>query len=172
MLQGLIYGAMVQTGTPLIAREKIAEVAIGAVTSAIGFFFALLINSYVELRRDKRGYRAILESIKQEAESNSAILKEGFEKYYKDGLVLRALFVNTVSQGVATPLFTKNASANELRVINRYLRNITLANAYRQKAEQFRTDDKGRPWLKNLVEHWGSNIGDCRSSVDEVLKLG
>jgi hypothetical protein len=171
MLKELTQAMMEQPSAPLIAREKSIEIIIGAATSAVGFFCALLVNSYLEHRRDKRAYRAILESIKQEAESNSAILKEGFERYYKDGLVLRALFVTTVSQGVSAPLFTKNASANELRVINRYLRNIMLANAYRQKAEQFRTDEKGKPWLKNLVEHWGSNISDCHNSVAEVLRL-
>jgi len=164
--------AVGQTNATLIPRDKLVEIAIGTTTSAVGFFCALFINSYLESRREKKGYRAILESIKQEADSNKAILKESFLKYYEEGLVLRELFVSGVGQGIATPIFTKNARATELRVLNRYLRNLTLCNAYRQRAEHFRAEGKGKAWLEGLVEKWGKNIQECLVSTDDVLKLG
>lgn len=172
MLHGLIAVLLVQANASLIARDKLVEIAIGTATSTVGFFCALFINSYLEFCREKKGYRAILESIRQEAESNRAVLEQSFAEYYRKGLVLRDLSVSGVRQGIAMPMFTKNARGSEARVINRYLRNIMLCNAYRQKAEQFRTDGKGQVWLAGLIENWGKNINDCFVSTDEVLKLG
>ncbi len=155
--------------------EEWTKIIIGIATGTLGFLFALLVNSYVELRREKKTYRSMSLAIKAEAASNKVILQDSFLKFYRDGIVLRPFCLEAGAQFCANALFIKHATSTELEILNAYLRDIRLANAYREKAETFRLESKGKAsqeWLGSLLDFWADNLQRCRSGIDEVLGLG
>jgi hypothetical protein len=155
-------------------HEEWIKTIVGFATSTLGFLVALLVNSYVELRRDKKAYRTMLKAIKAEAGNNKVILSDSFMRFYRDGLVVREFFLGAAAQCCASPLFIKHARSSEIGVLNAYLRNIKLANGYREKAERFRLDTKGKAsqeWLEPLIDSWGDNLKRCHESIDQVLAL-
>ena len=155
--------------------EEWIKTIVGFGTSTLGFLVALLVNSYVDLLRDKRAYRSMLGAIKAEAGNNKVIHKDSFMEFYRDGLVVREFFLEVAAQCCANPLFIKHAKSSEIEILNAYLRNIKLANGYRAKAEYFRIDAKGKAsqeWLDALIDNWGDNLQGCRDSIEQVLNLG
>jgi len=116
----------------------------------------------------------MLRTIKAEAKSNQVVLNDSFLKYYDSGIVLREFGVETACQYLADPVFIKHAGPKELETLNAYLRNINLANAYREKAERFQLDErrqKSKDWLNSTIAVWGENLELCQVSIHEVLRL-
>ncbi len=155
-------------------HDEWVKTIVGVTTSTLGFLIALLVNSYLELRRDKKTHRTMLKVIKVEASSNKIILKDSFWKYYRDGVVLREFFLEAATQCCASPLFIKHAELNGIGILNAYLRNLKLANGYREKAESFLLDAKGRAsqeWLPTLRNSWEENLKLCDESIEKVVAL-
>jgi len=155
-------------------HEEWIKTIVGCATSTLGFLFALLVNSYIQSRADERAYRTMLLAIATEADSNAVILKESFRKFFDKGLVLRAFVPATAAQCCSSTLFIKHAKPLEMQVLNAYLRNITLANEYREKAERFWLDPEGKAskeWLNGVIEAWDSNLTRCEESIEQVRNL-
>jgi hypothetical protein len=72
--------------------------------SAIGFLFALLVNSFVNRRLDKKTYYSMLAAIKNEAKSNKKILEDSFMKYFDSGIVLRGFSLANVEPHILDTL--------------------------------------------------------------------
>jgi hypothetical protein len=151
---------------------------VGFATSTLGFLVALLINSLVERRRDKKAFQTMLKAIQAEAGSNKVILNESFLQYYRDGMVVREFFLGTVVESLASPLFikhVKHVKPAQMELLGAYLRNIKLANCYREKAEHFWLEIKrkeARDWLESILLVWDENLKQCQDSIDQVLALG
>ena len=155
------------------------KLAMDAMVTAIGFFIALVANSYVDDWKERGAFRTVLSAIKAEAESNEIVLHESFEPLYESGLVLREFSLTSVSQALNKASFVKHASHDELRVLGEYERTLTLANAYRAKAEAIRFNDSYsdpakqtlKQWEANLVQAWGTTLSSCQKSITSVVKL-
>ena len=79
-------------------QEEWIKTIVGFATSTLGFLVALLVNSWVELRREKKSYRTMLKAIKAEASNNKIILNDSFLAHFRDGVVVREFFLETVAQ--------------------------------------------------------------------------
>jgi hypothetical protein len=148
------------------------KTVVGFATSTLGFLVALLVNSFVEMQRDKKAYRTMLKAIKAEASNNKVILNDSFLQFYRSGIVVREFFLGTVVQYLASPLFIKHVKSSEMELLGAYLRNLKLANGYREKAEHFWLDAKrqeSRDWLASLLGVWDENLKQCQDSIDQVL---
>jgi hypothetical protein len=168
-------GAPIEPEEDSMPHEEWIKTIVGFATSTLGFLVALLVNSYVELRRDKKAYCTMLKAIKAEAGNNKVILNDSFLRLYRDGVVIREFFLGAAAQCLASPLFIRHVKSSEIGVLNAYLRNITLANGYREKAERFRLDPKGKAsqeWFGPLINCWDDNLKQCQDSIDQVLELG
>jgi hypothetical protein len=135
-------------------QEEWIKTVVGFATSTLGFLVALLVNSFVEMQRDKKAYRTMLKAIKAEAGNNKVILNDSFLQFYRSGIVVREFFLGTVVQYLASPLFIKHVKSSEMELLGAYLRNLKLANGYREKAEHFWLDAKrqeSRDWLASLL---------------------
>jgi small basic protein len=152
-------------------REEWYKFLLGILATALGLLLGLLINSLVNYNRNKKAYRAMLAAIKSEARANKAILDESFKPYFKDGVVLRELSVETVSQYLANALFVQYATPQGIEVLNVYLRNLKLANAYRARAERIQVAREGEGFLESIIENWDKNLKLCESNIEEVIKL-
>jgi hypothetical protein len=155
-------------------QEEWIKTIVGFGTSTLGFLVALLVNSFVEMRKEKKAYRTMLKAIKAEASNNKVVLNDSFLRFYRDGIVIREFFLGTVAQCLATPPFIKHVKSSEMELLGAYLRNIKLANGYREKAEHFLLDAKrrdSRDWLDPLLDLWGKNLKQCQNSIDQVLAL-
>lgn len=161
-------------------KQKRHEILIGAVVAAVGFFLALLANSYVDDWKEKRVFASTLNAIKGEASSNEAILQEGFLRHYQEGLVLREFSTIIASQALATPTFIKHASAMQVQALGEYVRELSLANAYRSKAEAIRFSENYfvetkkptlKQWEGSLVEAWATNLSKCQEAIKMVTSL-
>jgi hypothetical protein len=155
-------------------QQEWIKTIVGFATSTLGFLVALLVNSYVELRRDKKTYYTMLKAIKAEASNNKVILNESFLRFYRNGIVIREFFLGTIVQCLASPLFIKHVKPSEMDLLCAYLRNIKLANGYREKAEHFWLDVKrqeSQDWLDSLLGFWDENLMQCQESIDQVLAL-
>ena len=148
----------------------------GTLTVALGVLFGLLGNSYVTWRRERRAYRAMLRSVASEASSNKVVLVEGFLKFYATGAVLRDFSTAVVTQCVGNPLFVTYSKPRHLEAIYCYLRNVHLANAYREKAERLRMfedeeEERVADWLEGINDMWGRNLRECGQSIDELATV-
>ena len=106
--------------------ELVYEILLGLVTSIIGLLIALLINSAVENRKERRVYKWMLEAIKSEAKSNWDILHESFLRYFENGVVVRAFSIETTRQHLGNPMFVKHARRDDIEKLNTYLRHLSL----------------------------------------------
>jgi hypothetical protein len=117
----------------------------------------------------------MLTAIASEGRNNKAVLDHSFLKYYHCGIVLREFSTATVGRCVGDPLFVRHAKSAHLDIIYEYLRNIGLANSYREKAErlQLGQDETATetPWLDNIIEAWRDNLKQCKTSIDRVVAL-
>jgi len=117
-----------------------AEFYLDILKTAIGFFIALIGNDIYKKRLDKKAYYTMLKAILNEASSNETIYKDSFMKFYPDGMVLRGFNFGTVEKYLAEPLFVRHAEPHVLKILYSYLREIKLANAYREKDERFKLE--------------------------------
>ena len=151
------------------------KIVMGAITTAVGFFFALAGNSAVETLREQATYRTLLEASRTEASFNKAALEESFLKHYSDGVVLREFSLVTTSQNMANPLFLRHSSPDTIRSLGQYSRDLALANAYRAKAEVLRFKDVEAgvtsPWDAPLTAQWAENLKSCADSIARVAAL-
>lgn len=143
----------------------------GLLATTLGLLLGLLINSLVNHARNRRAHLAMLEAIKSEARANKAILDESFKPYFQEGIVLRDLSVGTVSQYLANSLFVQYSTPLCIEILNVYLRNIRLANAYRVRAERTQVSQEGKQFLDSILQNWGNNIKQCDSNIEEVIQL-
>lgn len=150
------------------------KAVLSVITTALGVLFGLLGTGYVTWRREGRAYRAMLIAIASEGQNNKAVLNNSFMKYYDRGIVLREFSTATIERCVGDPLFVKHGKSAHLDIIYEYLRNVCLANSYREKAEQLQLghDKKAADaWLGTLIEVWGDNLKQCKTNIDQVIAL-
>jgi hypothetical protein len=162
-----------------VADEKYKLIANGAI-AAIGFFVALFANSCVDDWKEKRAVATMLSALQAEARSNEVALQESFLPLYETGLVFREFGTTAVSQALANSSFVKHSSVSRLEMLAQYLRDVSLANAYRGKAEAIRfsdgyfkksSDQSIKSWERPLVNAWGANLNQCQKSIAEVLSV-
>lgn len=141
------------------------------VASTLGFMIALLVNTLVGWRKEKKTYRLMLQAIAAEAESNQAILQESFLPYYEAGIVIREFNLHAVTDYLSDQVFVKNADQSIVTLLGAYLRTLHLANAYRQKAEHFLLNPKGKEtkdWLLGVRFSWKFNLEQCAALIEKV----
>jgi hypothetical protein len=158
-------------------RHKLLSSALAAF---IGFFIALLANSYVDDWKERLSLAARLTAVQAEANSNDIVLHQSFLPLYESGIVLREFGTAVVTQALADPVFVKHATAAEIATLAAYFRNVSLANTYRAKVETIRfnndyfkeSDDESiKRWESGLVQAWGTNLRECADSLDAVKAL-
>ena len=162
-----------------IASERY-QLLSNAIVAAVGFFVALYANSWVDEWKERKSFSTTLSAIRAEANSNEIAFRESFQPFFRDGLVLREFGTTLVAQALANPLFVKHATAKQLEVIAEYLRNLSLSNAYRAKAETIRFSDNYfkkaneqsvKHWEPGLITSWETNLAVCQQSIAEVETL-
>jgi hypothetical protein len=146
---------------------------LAGLTTALGVLLGLLGNGYVNWRREKRTYRAMLKAVANEASSNKVVLEESFLRYYETGIVLREFSTATVARCLGDPIFVKHAKVAHLEAVYDYLRNVSLANAYRETSEHLQLDqkDKLQKALVDFVNSWHHNLEQCKKSIETVVAI-
>lgn len=156
------------------------KLILGAITTAVGFFIALIANSRVEEWKERRAYKTLLNAVCAEAQFNREILEQSFLPLYADGVVLREFSLEMANQNLSSPLFIKHASQQVMEVLGQYVRELTLANAYRGRAEMIRFNDsylkkteqgKLPRWEEPLVENWAENLDAVKISIAKVINI-
>lgn len=162
-----------------VAEERYKLIA-NAMAAAVGFFFALLTNSYVDDWKERRTFSATLTAVKSESASNRVALSESFLPLHKEGIVLREFSLALANQALSNPAFIKHASVDQVRVLSEYVRDLTLANAYRARVEAIRfsadyfSEQKTsalRQWEAQLIPTWSKNLTLCEASIQGVSAL-
>jgi len=141
--------------------------------SAVGFLLALAINAAVANRSDHEAYDSMLKSIKAEATSNQAILENSFLQYFNNGIVVKEFSLAAVQQALANPLFVRQAEPGLVERLNKYTRDLSLANGYRRvdEALQLSNDNRSAAWISNVQNAWGENLKNSKESIDGLLQL-
>lgn len=152
-------------------KSKRYEIILGLITSTVGLLLALLINSAVGYWNDGKTYASMLAAIESEAEYNQKVLDESFKPLFRDGVVLREFSLTTVSQPMANPLFVAHAKQSDIEILNAYMRNLRLANAYRERSERIRFNESLEPWSEGLTEKGEENLRACEESIEMVRKI-
>jgi hypothetical protein len=162
-----------------IVSEKY-KLAANAAVATVGFFFAFIGNSYVDDWKERKTFLTTLAAIKSEAASNGVALKESFVPLYMEGIVLREFSTGLATQALSNPAFIKHASTAQLQVLTQYVRDLTLANAYRSKVEsiRFNADYFAAPknstlkqWESQLLPSWTQNLVSCQASIHQLGEL-
>jgi hypothetical protein len=77
-----------------------------------------------------------------------------------------------MTRQISSPVSSPESA--HLDIIYEYLRNIGLANSYREKAERLQLgQDKNaaKTWLENIIETWRDNLKQCETSINRVIAL-
>jgi len=158
--------------------EERYKLILGAITTAIGFFVALIANSVVEDWKERKVYQTLLNAARAEAASNQVVLEKSFLPLYTDSVILREFSLITASQNLSNPLFIKHASSQVVEELGQYVRDLTLANAYRARSEAIRFNDaylnnaargKSPGWEAPLVEKWKENLDAVKISIAKIM---
>ncbi len=132
---------------------------------------ALLVNSAIDRHREREAYYSVRNAVAVEAKSNERVLHDSFDKYFDQGLVLQEFTTAVASQALSSPAFVKNSTSDEIAELSKYVRNLALANRYRERAEKWRSDEK-EEWLQALIAVWRLNLDACEKSVTSVARTG
>jgi len=145
------------------------KIALSSLVASFGFLLAMAANLAYQHHSEARAYQLMRHAIKVEAESNAHILQTAFRKYFNNGVVLQQFNTSVVAQTLYSPAFLKFSNPEEINLLSRYLRDISLANRYREKAESFVFDDKDPRWLEVLKPIWSANLDTCAQEIDLVV---
>ena len=113
-------------------------------------------------------------AIASEGRNNMTVLNDSFMQYYNCGVVLRDFSTATVERCVGDALFVKHVQSAQLEMIYEYLRNLRLANSYREKAERLKLNHDNQTsaqWLKRITDMWGNNLKQCETSIGQIITL-
>jgi hypothetical protein len=57
--------------------------------------------------------------------------------------------------------------------LNKYTRDLSLANGYRRvdEALQLSNDNRSAAWIRNVQNAWGENLKSSKESIDALLQL-
>jgi hypothetical protein len=149
------------------------KAGLSGLITALGVVLSLLANSYVNWWREKRAYQGLLGAVVSEAESNQVILQGSFQQFYLNGFVFREFSTAVVARCVGDQLFVKYVKPTYLQALYKYLRAISLANAYRGKSEYFQLEmdpNKAEDLLCTLREVWGQNLKECEVILQNLLR--
>jgi hypothetical protein len=153
--------------------SEIPKLVMEATFSAVGFFVALGINSWIDRRKEAEVFRSILQAIRAEATSNMEVIEDSYGQYFPGGIVLRDFNTSIVSQSVGNSLFVRHASGEDLRVFGQYIRVLTLTNSYRRVAESLEfmtTDEKRKLWLSTIKGALGNSVKQAKQEILAVQK--
>jgi hypothetical protein len=151
-------------------RKERYKLVLSSLTASIGFLIALLVNSAIERHGDRQAYYSLQNAIRVEAQSNERVLHDSFDKYFDGGLVLQEFNTAVVSQALSSPTFLKNSTKDEIAGLSSYVRNLTLANRYRERSEKWRLEEK-EDWVNALTKVWNANLDACQKSITAVSRI-
>jgi len=157
-------------------REERHKIIVDIAVTASGFLLALLANSAVDDWKEKQACDSVIRAIRAEAVSNEVVFRESFERYYQHGkgTVLRSFQLSSATVGFSNPVFLDHASSEQVSALAKYIRDLTLANAYREKVEKLRfpkPDPEAADFDKAITDVWKSNLDDCRGSIKTITEL-
>ena len=152
-------------------NEEKFKLVLSSLTTAIGFFLALFASSAVDHYQEKEAYYSMLKAIQVEAQSNESVLHESFEKYFDKGIVLQEFSISFASQSLLNTTFLKYSAPSEVAKLSVYVRTLTLANKYRDRAEKFRLADNQKAWLDRLIPIWATNLEACAKSITAASNI-
>jgi hypothetical protein len=155
-------------------KKEILDAFVNFVVTTFGVLLGLLLSGVISDRSDDAVYKAIANSIHAEAEANKAALDGSFNVFVlnRSGLVLNEFRVDVALNSLANPLFLRKAKPVEIEALNKYVRNLSLANNYALMARQFATASNAglaSAWSENLYKYWNRNLKDCTTSIGEIL---
>lgn len=151
--------------------EKRWDLIVGTFTSAVGLLVALFINRMVDEHHETEIVGGMAAAIRAEAASNKIVLHESFERYYRDGVVLRPFEDQAISRALVDPLFIKHSSARTRTALAKYSRAIRLANAYRAEEASIRITNPQSAILPSLIEQMSYGLDECANQIKMAAVL-
>lgn len=149
-------------------KEERNKLLLASFSSAIGFFLALLANSAVEQYRERNIYKVMLNGVRVEAAANAETLRTGFLTHYEQGIVLQQFTTSVATQSLTSTTFLKFSSPEEAARIAEYIRELALANRYRDMVEGLRRSDKDEDMAQHVVKSWRGNLERCGNVIQQV----
>jgi hypothetical protein len=153
-------------------KKEVGDALVNLIVTTFGVLLGLLLTGLISDRSDDALYQAIANSIHAEAEANKAALEGSFNVYVPTrGLVLNEFRVDVALNSLANPIYLRRAKPAQIEALNKYVRNLSLANNYALTARQLVTNNPAvaRLWDENLYKYWDLNLKDCTASIGEVL---
>ncbi len=161
----------------LWANAEPNKLLLEGTVSALGFLLALLINGWLERKKEEETYDSMLLALHFEATANQAILDTSYRKYFRKGLIIKEFSCSTATQMLGNPLFMKYASDDAIKLVNDYVVHLTLANGYRRVAEPlslkkgFESTVEPTGWLESVFKNWEALLPSLKNDVKAVMDL-
>lgn len=152
------------------AKKEWPKTLLQIVVGALGFLLALGINSWVSSRNENDTYQSMLKAVRTEGEINNQVLKQSYDVFYPNGIVLKEFSLTTTQQMMANSTFVKHAPPEYLDTLVVYIRDLSLANGYRRVNEQIQLSPTPyERWLDNIKVQWDEALNASRGDVTKVL---
>jgi hypothetical protein len=161
------------------AKKELPKLLLQGTVSALGFLLALLINGWVEQKKEMNTYHSMLLAVRTEAAANQVVVNTSYQRYFLAGLVIREFRYSTATQLLGDPLFMKYATPADIQLLNDYIGHLSLANGYRRVAEPLMLQQPATieavmtpsGWLQSLEGQWADLLPSVQKDLDAAAKL-
>lgn len=121
------------------AKESVSF-AFGILSTAIGFFLALWVNSYLDDQKEIETFKTAKRMIVNETKINKKIVDKSFVKYAYEtpGLIYADMTTSNSEEMIKDQKFISHTNDTLLYTIQSYLRYVRILNTYKGELNQIR----------------------------------
>jgi hypothetical protein len=154
-------------------KAEFPKTLMSVLISGLGFLIALLINGWMDNRKERETYRSMLTAVRSEAVSNSNTIETSYRQFFPEGVVIREFSTSTLTQMFSNPLFVKHANPKDIETLSVYLRDLTLANGYRRVSETIRIMKPAvdPSWLSGITEGTEQALTNISKDIERVMEI-
>ena len=133
--------------------EEVRKFLLTLVSTALGFFLALWVNSMVEHSKEHKAYRSIVRSFQTESDGNKDVLLHSIvPNLGPDRIIYRNFSVSSVENALGNPIFLANVSDADVRTLNEYILYLKRTNLFIAADTKYKYDSSLQKWRRTIDE--------------------
>src|ERR1700741_2596753 len=154
-----------------LLKEEFVKFWFGFVSTTVGVFLALMINSYVDKQKDREAYNLMIKALNIEASENQKILTQSFLPNYEKGIIFREFNLKLSDDLISNETVLEHASPGFIKALTAYSLNLRRANCFRERDEKYKYEQEFyQKWQPHLTESFSKVLIDCTGAINELIK--
>ncbi len=141
-------------------------------STLIGVLLALLINTWVDEKKEVSNYISMVKAINIEANTNRNVLEQSFLPNWKYKIIMREFNLKASNEFISNNIFIKHTSPYDLNLLTQYYLSLQRANNMRDRDEKFKYDTLANAsWLQQWRKAFPDILDQCKNSISNVISF-